>query len=85
MALDLDSPPGPPQRVLPGPTTNCEIESATSIGRSIYFVDFVPVFFTYFCTRDTGEAGKKPFSNSVNRIGRGFGHGARSDIKAKNP
>src|ERR1700722_20201635 len=40
----------------------------------------------YFCTCDTGEAGKKPFGNGVNRIGRGFGHdpaAARSDIEAK--
>src|SRR2546423_9168590 len=66
----------------PDPTTNCEVESATSIGRSTYFVDFAPVFFIYFCTRDTGEASKKPFSNGVDRIGRGFGHdpaAARSD------
>jgi hypothetical protein len=35
---------------------------------------------------DTGEAGKKQFSNGVNRIARGFRQDpavARSDVKAK--
>ena len=35
---------------------------------STYFVDFAPIFFIYFCARDTGKAGQKLFSISVNRI-----------------
>jgi hypothetical protein len=56
------------------------------MGRSAYVVDFAPVFFICFCTRDTGKATEKPFGNAVNRFGRGYGHNpatARSDVKAK--
>jgi hypothetical protein len=56
------------------------------IGRSTYFIDLGPIFFIYFCARDTSKAGKKLFSIDVNRIDRGFRHdpaAARSDEKAK--
>jgi hypothetical protein len=44
--------------------------------------------FIYRCTRDTGEAGKKPFSNGFNRIDHRFRYNpavARSDVKRKDP
>jgi hypothetical protein len=56
------------------------------MGRSTYFVDLGPIFFIYFCARETSKAGKKPFSIGVNRIDRGFRHdpaAARCDVKSK--
>jgi hypothetical protein len=72
--------------VLPGPTANYEVGSATFIGRGTYFVDLGPIFFMYFCARDTSKARKNPFGVDVNRIDRGFLYhpaAARSDVKAK--
>ena len=56
-----------------------------SVART-YFVDFGPVFFIYFCARDTGKASEKPFSISVSRIDRGLTHDlaiAQRDVIAK--
>ena len=45
-----------------------------------------PIFFIYFCARDTSKVGKKLFSIGVNRVDHGFRHdpaAARCDVKSK--
>jgi len=45
-----------------------------------------PIFFIYFCARDTSKVGQKLFSIGINRIDREFRHdpaAARCDVKSK--
>ena len=54
----------------PDPTSNYELRSASSLGKSTYVVDFTLVCFNCRCASDTGEVAKEPLSKGVDRIGR---------------
>jgi len=46
-------------------TSNYEVRYATSLEKSIYLVDFAPVFFICRCGHDTGEAGENLTESAV--------------------